>query len=324
MDSQKIDLNLLLAFDALMQDGNLTRAGFRLGLSQPSMSHALSRLRQLWGDPLFVRIPSGMEPTPFARQIAGGVREGLALLQGAFATSAAFDAKTCNRTFQILMSDIGELVYLPALITKLKMVAPEVNLRVLQLPRESYQDAFASGEADLAIGYLPALKAGFYQQQLFKDSYICIAREGHPRIREKLTLAQFTQESHILVEPAGSRYSTASLQSSTTTFIERVLAEEGLSRRVALRVPHFMVVPGIVQNTDLLATVPGSVMAHIEPMPKVRLLRLPIPTPSYEVRQFWHQRNHHDVANQWLRRIIAELFSGRRDDAHAGRKGIGH
>ncbi len=308
MDLQKIDLNLLLAFDALMQDGNLTRAGFRLGLSQPSMSHALGRLRKLWGDPLFVRIPSGMEPTPFARHVAPGVREGLALLHGALATVADFDARTCNRTFQILMSDIGELVYLPVLITRLGTVAPEVNLRILQLPRESYQDALARGEADLAIGYLPALRAGFYQQRLFEDSYVCIAREGHPRIRKKLTLAQFTQESHILVEPAGSRYSTASLQSSTTTFIERFLAKEGLSRRVALRVPHFMVVPGIVQNTDLLATVPGSVVSHIKPMPKVQLLRLPIATPSYEVRQFWHQRNHHDVANQWLRRIIGELF----------------
>jgi DNA-binding transcriptional LysR family regulator len=310
MDLQKVDLNLLLAFDALMQDGNLTRAGFRLGLSQPSMSHALARLRKLWGDPLFVRVPSGMEPTPFALQISTAVREGLALLQGALGVAAVFDAKTCNRTFQILMSDIGELVYLPTLITKLKTAAPEVNLRILQLPRESYQEAFSSGEADLAIGYLPALKAGFYQQRLFVDSYICIAREGHPRISRALTLAQFTEESHILVEPAGSRYSTASLQSSTTTFIERHLADQGLSRRIALRVPHFMVVPGIVQQTDLLATVPGSVVTHIKPMPRVQLLPLPLATPSYEVCQFWHQRNHHDVANQWLRRTIAELFSG--------------
>jgi DNA-binding transcriptional LysR family regulator len=309
MDLQKVDLNLLLAFDALMQDGNLTRAGFRLGMSQPSMSHALGRLRKLWGDPLFVRIPSGMEPTPFALQISVAVSEGLALLQGALAVEAVFDPKTCKRTFQILMSDIGELVYLPRLITKLKTAAPEVNLRILQLPRESYQDAFNSGDVDLAIGYLPALKAGFYQQRLFVDSYICIARKGHPRVKGALTLEQFTNESHILVEPAGSRYSTASQQSSTTTFIERHLSEQGLSRRVALRVPHFMVVPGIVQHTDLLATVPGSVMAHLKPMPNVQLLPPPLATPSYEIRQFWHQRSHHDLANQWLRRTMAELFS---------------
>ncbi len=308
MDIRKVDLNLLLAFDALMQDGNLTRAGVRLGLSQPSMSHALGRLRIISGDPLFVRVPTGMEPTPFALQISGAVRDGLALLQNALDGAAVFDASTYNRTFQILMSDIGELVYLPRLINKLKTAAPNVNLRVLQLPRESYQNAFASGEADLAIGFLPALKAGFYQQRLFEDSYVCIARKGHPRIRGDLSLEQFTQESHVLIEPAGSRYSTVSLQSSTTTFIERHLADQGLSRRIALRVPHFMVVPEIVQKTDLLATVPGSVMAYIRPMPKVKMLQLPIATPRFEIKQFWHQRNHHDVANRWLRRTIAELF----------------
>ncbi|MFC6280826.1 MULTISPECIES: LysR family transcriptional regulator [Polaromonas] len=308
MDIRKVDLNLLLAFDALMQDGNLTRAGFRLGLSQPSMSHALARLRKISSDPLFVRVPSGMEPTPFAQQIAGAVRDGLALLHGALDGAAVFNPATCNRTFQILMSDIGEMVYLPRLITKLKAEAPDVNLRVLQLPRESYHDAFVSGEADLAIGFLPALKAGFYQQRLFEDSYICIARKGHPRVGASLSLEQFSQESHVLIEPAGSRYSTVSLQSSTTTFIERYLADQGLSRRIALRVPHFMVVPEIVQQTDLLATVPGSVMTYIRPMPKVKLLQLPIQTPRFEIKQFWHQRNHHDVANRWLRRLIAELF----------------
>lgn len=308
MDITNVDLNLLRVFDALMQDANLTRAGFRLGLSQPSMSHALARLRKISGDPLFVRIPSGMEPTPYAQRIAGTVRDGLTLLEGALDGAAVFNPATYNRTFQILMSDIGELVYLPRLITKLAAIAPNVNLRVLQLPREAYHDAFISGDADLAIGFLPALKAGFYQQRLFEDSYICIARKGHPRIRDALSLEQFTRESHVLVEPAGSRYSVVSLQSSTTTFIERHLAGQGLSRRIALRVPHFMVVPEIVQQTDLLATVPGSVMAYIHPMPEVSLHGLPIDTPRFEIKQFWHQRNHHDVANQWLRRTIAELF----------------
>lgn len=310
MDIRKLDLNLLLAFDALMQDGNLTRAGLRLGLSQPSMSHALARLRKVAGDPLFVRVPSGMEPTPFSQQIAGTVREGLALLQGALDGAAVFDPASCNRTFQILMSDIGEMVYLPRLIAKLNSVAPDINLRILQLPRESYQDAFLSGEADLAIGFLPALKAGFYQQRLFEDSYVCLARKDHPRVGDGLTLEQFSNESHILVEPAGSRYSSVALQSSTTTFIERHLADQGLSRRIALHVSHFMVVPELVQQTDLLATVPSYLIAYMRPMPRLKLLPLPlpIPTPRFEIKQFWHQRNHNDAANRWLRRLIGELF----------------
>lgn len=307
MDIRKVDLNLLVAFDALMQDGNLTRAGFRLGLSQPSMSHALARLRDIAGDPLFVRVPTGMEPTPFAQQIAGDVRDGLALLRGALDSAGAFNPATYNRTFQILMSDIGELVYLPRLITKLSTVAPNVNLRVLQLPRESYQEAFATGEADLAIGFLPALKTGIYQQRLFDDSYVCIARKGHPRVRDGVTLAQFSEESHILVEPAGSRYSSVAAPSSTTTLIERHLADHGLHRRIALRVPHFMVVPDIIQKTDLLAVF-SNYVAHIRPIPKLKIFPLPIKTPRYEIKQFWHQRNHHDIANRWLRSIVAELF----------------
>ncbi len=318
MDIRKMDLNLLLAFDALMQDGNLTRAGFRLGLSQPSMSHALSRLRAISGDPLFVRVPTGMEPTAFAKQIAGTVKDGLAMLQGALEGASVFDPATCDRTFQLLMSDIGELVYLPRLITRLNTVAPGVNLRVLQLPRESYHTAFTSGEADLALGFLPALKAGFYQQRLFVDSYVCLARTDHPRVGGSLTLKQFSEESHILIEPAGSRYSNISLQSSTTTFIERYLANKGLSRRIALRVPHFMVVPEIVQQTDLLATVPSYVMAFIPAMPRIKMLRLPVETPRFEIKQFWHQRSHNDVANKWLRGVIAELFVSRKPGLPAG------
>ena len=308
MDIPPFDLNLLQVFDALIRDGNLTRAGFRLGLSQPSMSHALGRLRKITGDPLFVRVPTGMEPTPFAQQISGQVRDGLGLLQGVLDGASPFDQTTCDRTFQILMSDLGELVYLPRLMTKLREVAPNINLRVLQLSRESYQEAFVSGQMDLAIGFLPALNTGFYQQHLFEDSYSCLVRTGHPRVRDTLTLAQFSQESHVLVEPAGSRYSRIARHSSTSTLIERHLAERGVARRIALRVPHFLVVPQIVQQTDLLATVPASMLAYLPPMPLLKVMPLPIDTPHFEVKQFWHLRGHHDQANKWLRGLIAELF----------------
>ena len=308
MDVRNVDLNLLLAFDALMQDGNLTRAGFRLGLSQPSMSHALSRLRKLCGDPLFVRIPSGMQPTPVAQQMAGAVREGLSLLRGALEGARLFEPDTCDRTFQILMSDVGELVYLPRLIAHLQKVAPHVNLRILQLPREAYREALVSGDADLALGFLPGLQAGFYQQRLFEDSFVCLVKKNHPRVGKALTLEVFSGESHILIEPAGSRYSSVALQSSTTTLIERYLADKGLSRRIALRVPNFAVVPKIVQKTDLLAIVPNSLMACIQPVPGLRKLKLPIESPRFLVRQFWHQRNHHEMANRWLRRVIEQLF----------------
>ena len=308
MDDRRIDLNLMRVFDALVEDGNLTRAGYRLGLSQPAMSHALGKLRKITGDALFVRVPTGMEPTEMALRMTPAVREGLRLLDGAMEGGDSFDPMTCDRTFQILMSDIGELVYLPRLLRRLEQVAPLVNVRAVQLPREAYQEAFINGEADLAIGFLPSLRAGFYQQRLFTDTYVCAVRKDHPRIKSSITLPQFVSESHVLIEPGGSRYRTVAHQTSTTTLIEQYLSERGLTRRIALRVPHFMVVPDIVQSTDLIATIPSSVVHHSAPRPQLKMVQLPIEVPRFEIKQFWHQRSHNDPANRWLRSLILELF----------------
>ena len=308
MDVEKLDLNLLRVFDALIKDGNLTRAGYRLGLSQPAMSHALSRLRKRTGDTLFIRVPTGMEPTSYALRVAPSVHEGLRLLEAAMEGEATFDPKTCTRTFQILMSDIGELAYLPMLVRRLEGLAPSVDIRVLQLPRESYAESIISGDADLAIGFLPALRAGFYQQRLFTDSYVCVIRKDHPRVRNTITLKQFVEESHVLIEPGGSRFISVAQPSSTASLIEHFLAERGLARRFALRVPHFVVVPDIVQSTDLIATLPSYAVRHASAHTGLKLLPLPLEVPSFEIRQFWHQRNHDDPANRWLRGVITELF----------------
>lgn len=309
MDAPKIDLNLMQVFSALMRENNLTRAGFRLGLSQPAMSHALGKLRKLTGDPLFVRVSSGMEPTDFALRISPNVEEGLKLLLGAVEGAGAFEPSRCDRTFQILMSDIGELVYLSRLVTRLMAVAPQVNVRVLQLPREAYQDALASGEADLAIGFLPALKTGVYQQRLFTDSHICLVRADHPHIKKSLSLAQFSAASHVVIEPAGSRYSGHAAQTSTTSLLERHLSASGVSRRVVLRVPHFTVVPAIVQQTDLITTLPSYVLSYTRNLPNLKTFKLPFDVPSYDIKQFWHERKHADPANRWLRKLVSELFT---------------
>jgi DNA-binding transcriptional LysR family regulator len=308
MNIPQFDLNLLQAFDALIRDRNLSRAGLRLGVSQPSMSHSLARLRKLAGDQLFVRVPGGVEPTAYALQIAGGVKEGLELLRGTFDGVASFDPLKCERTFQLLTSDIGELIFLPRLITKFKNLAPKATLRVLQLPLEAYVSAFASGEADLALGFIPSLQTGFYQQRLFIDSYVCVAGKFHPRVGDVITLRQFAAESHVLIEPSGSRYNNLSLQSPTATFVERQLAAKGLRRHIALRVPHFLVVPEIVQQTDLLAVLPSYVIDYMPSNSKIKVLRLPIKPPKFEVKQFWHQRSHNDLGNKWLRSLVAELF----------------
>lgn len=310
MDARTIDLNLLRVFDALMEDRNLTRAGFRLGLSQPAMSHALSKLRVLAGDPLFVRVPSGMKPTDHALQVAPSVREGLRLLASALEGEATFDPQVGQRQFQLLLSDIGEQVYLPRLMQHLGQVAPGVSVRVLNRPREAYASAFFAGEADLAIGVLPGLMAGFYQQRLFSDDYVCLVREGHPRIGTSLSVAQFVEESHVVIEPGGSTYVGANHNTSTSTLIEQCLTREGIRRRIAVRVPHFMVVPEVVRSSDLIAAMPSYVIRHTQSRPGLKMLPFPFAVESFQIKQYWHERNHNDPGNRWLRSIIQGLFSG--------------
>lgn len=303
-----VDLNLLRVFNALMEDGNLTRAGFRLGLSQPAMSHSLAKLRKITGNSLFVRVPNGMQPTDTAVAMAGAVRDGIRMLEAALEGRSTFDAKACTKTFQILLSDIGELVYLPRLMNRLKDDAPSVNVRALGLPREAYAEAFVNGEADLAIGHLPGLSGSFYQQRLFSDKYVCLVRKDHPRIRGRLTTGQFVSESHLLIEPGGSLARSAMQQTSTTTLLEHHLATLKLSRRVALRVPHFTVVSDILLSTDLVATLPSYVMRHMPHRPGLKMLQLPFETPTFEIKQFWHLRSHDDMANRWLRGVVLSLF----------------
>ena len=304
----EIDLNLLVAFNALMRERNVTRAGERIGLTQPAMSHALTRLRRICGDPLFVRVRRGMEPTEFAQQLGASVAEGLQVIEAGLEGKMRFEPATAQQDFQIVMSDMGELVYLPPLMLALKARAPGVNIRVLQISRDRYQDAFETGAVDLGIGVWPNLQESFYQQRLFSDSYACLVRGDHPRIGTTLTLKQFADESHVMIEPVGSRYSHIAPAPTGTTLVERVLSEHGLTRRVALRVPHFIVVPTIVQTTDFIATLPRTVVSMSDAPRNLKLLPLPFQAPNFVVRQFWHQRSHHDPANRWLRNLVAELF----------------
>ena len=314
LNIHELDLNLLVAFDAMMRERNVTRAGERVGLSQPAMSHALIRLRKLLGDSLFVRTRSGMEPTPLALELAESVREGLEVLQQGLHGAKPFDPLVAKRAFQIVMSDMGIVVYLPTIMVALKECAPNIDIRVLQPGRDQHQEAFESGDADLAIGVLPVLRTGFYQQRLFSDSYICIVRGDHPRIGTTLTVEQYAAESHIMIEPVGSRYSESLSPAATAlTLIERQLAEHGLQRRIALRVPHFTVVPAIVRQTDFIATVPRQVMQTAESVRNLKMLPVPLELPNFTVRQFWHQRNHRDSASRWLHGLVSELFSDKSD-----------
>ncbi len=299
MNITDLDLNLLRAFDAIAADGSVTAAGERLGLSQPAISNALARLRKLFGDPLFVRTPRGMRPTPFAQRLAQPVHEALRLIQGALQQHAGFEPKTSGNTFRFYMSDIGEMVFLPGLLERVKRDAPGVKIEVVRTSIKDVHTALEAGEIDLAVGFLPGLTTGMRAQPLFREHYVCMLRADHPVIGAKISAKQFREAAHVLVSYVGTGHQV----------IEETFIKEGLSARIAARVPHFLVVPMILARTDLIVTVPSRVATVFAQLGNFKVLKLPIAMPSFEVRLHWHQRYHQDPANRWLREAMTELYA---------------
>jgi DNA-binding transcriptional LysR family regulator len=298
MNMMDLDLNLLRAFDAIATEGSVTVAGERIGLSQPAMSNALARLRTLFGDPLFVRTPRGMRPTPFAQQLAQPVREALRLIQAALQQHAGFDPRSSSNTFRFYMSDIGEMVFLPGLLERVKHDAPGVKIEVVRIPIKDVHTALEAGELDLAVGFLPGLTTGTRQQPLFREHYVCMLRADHPVIGATISRKQFREAAHVLVSYTGTGHQV----------IEETFVAEGLSARIAVRVPHFLVVPMILARTDLVVIVPSRVAAVFARLGNFKVLKLPVDMPSFEVRLHWHERFHQDPANRWLREVMTELY----------------
>lgn len=297
-DPRALDLNLLRVFEAVLRLRGVTAAGAELGLTQAGVSNALARLRTLLGDPLFVRTPRGMDPTRYAASIAEGVRQALGLIEATLAGRAAFDPATTERAFRLHMSDIGEMVFLPPLLERLHRVAPGVRVETRSTPQEEIETALAAGELDVAVGFLPGLRPPVRNSRLFVDPYACMMRAGHPAIGERLTRRLFLEASHALVASIGAGHRV----------IEETLLAHGLERRIALRVPHFMVVPMILERTDLVVTVPSQVARLFGKMGRFKSLKPPVRIPPADVRVHWHERFDGDAANRWLRELVVELY----------------
>jgi DNA-binding transcriptional LysR family regulator len=294
-----VDLNLLVAFDAILRERSITLAAQRIGLSQPAMSSALGRLRRTFNDPLFVRTRDGMQPTPYAQLLATPIQRACELIADSLQVGTDFDAATSTRPFTLYMTDIGEAVFLPRLLGALGTRAPRVSLRVLRIPERGAHDAMAAGEVDIAVGLFPNLKAGFFQQRLYRDEFVCVLRADQRLPRGSLTPRQFATMRHAVITTAGTGHEAT---------VERAFAGQRLRRQVALTIPHFMAVPVIVAKADLVVTVPRRLALAFAGYPNLRMLEPPIPIPPFEIKQHWHKRYHHDQANRWLRQLLAELF----------------
>lgn len=292
-----LDTRLLHIFDEIYKTRSVSRAAEQLGLGQPVVSIALGKLRQHFGDPLFVRTSSGMDPTPLGEELVRPIRNAIDALQAALGYRTAFDPRTVQRMFRIAMTDISQIVLLPGLWTRLHQLAPGVTVDVTSLSLETAH-MLESGEVDLALGFMPQLDAGFYQQPLFAQRYVCLASVDHPRIQGELTLERFQAEEHAMVISSGTGHG----------YLERELARQGVTRKVVLRVPNFLGVAFVVEHTDLVVTIPARLGEMLSQHGRFRIYPTPFALPGYTVKQFWHERFHHDPGNRWLRGLIRELL----------------
>lgn len=298
MNIKSVDLNLLLAFDALMREHSVTRAAAEVGITQPAMSSALGRLRALFDDALFVRSSRGMVPTARAIQIAPDIAASLEHVRVAL-RRPAFEPKEAKLRFRIITTDYVEIVLLAELHNKLAAAAPGIDLAIKRAPTifELPQADLESGACDLAIGPFPAPipQSGLFARHLFDDEFVCIARKGHPAVRQKLSLKQFLAAKHAAV--------LSILEHSG--LIDRVLAEKSLKRRVAIGVPNFISVPYLVAETDLIATIPRKLAERFAGVLKLRLFKPPFAIPALRMSLLWHSRVSEESSHKWLRDFIA-------------------
>ncbi len=295
----KLDMDWLGVFIEVYKTQSVSRAARTLGMEQASASIALNKLRRHFDDPLFCRTSAGMAPTTRAQAIYPDLLEALVRLEKARGASVGFSAQHATREFRICMTDISEIVLLPRLINHLQKTAPGLVVEAEKISNDSRR-RLESGDMDLAVGFTPDLEAGFYQQALFAQGFVCLAASDHPRIGTKLTRKSFSAEGHILVTASGTGHS----------IVDKVLAKNKVERRVVLRVQSYLGVARIVAQTEFLVIVPRQLGNALAQQERVKLLEPPLPLPTYKVKQHWHERFNADAGNRWLRQSMVTLFSG--------------
>lgn len=301
--SQRFDLNLLRVLVALHRWRSVSKAAAELGLSQPATSLALGRLRKSLGDPLFVRSPSAMLPTPRCTEVVECATQALSSIDETVLHRKAFDPARSRRDFIVTMADVGEQHFAPQLMAHLEREAPFCNLRCETFPRQDIEAALEDGRCDLALGFFANLeRPALHAQTLFMHTLVCLVRADHPVIKSsRISMKTFLQLSHAVVTPLGR----------SGELFESLLKERGLQRRVQLTSMHFLTVPSIIAATDMIVTVPRSIADYYTRLENLRIVEPPINVEPYAVKQFWHPRFNFDPALRWFRESVVRLFGTR-------------
>lgn len=309
MNIKTFDLNLLKSFDALLEECSVSRAAARVHLSQPAMSNALARLRDALDDPVLVRTPQGMEPTARALALKGPVRQALLQIETALTAQPEFDPQTARRTFVIAATDYMEFLVLPRLMRVLQSDAPGIDIRVRSLQVSAPEEPLDSGDVDVAFGFFSEVPKRLNRRHLFTETMTCLVRDDHPVLYQSWNMERFVELPHLFV----------STRQGSTGMVDSILAERGLSRRIALVVPHFLVVPYIIAETDLLVTVNSRIAdTYVRELP-LKSLPPPLDLPEFPITMLWHPRSDGDPGIAWLRRTLAEICREIDETFQAGR-----
>ncbi|MBW4651721.1 MAG: LysR family transcriptional regulator [Kaiparowitsia implicata GSE-PSE-MK54-09C] len=290
-----IDLNLLVAFEALLERHSVTKAAEQLQIGQPAMSAALSRLRILFEDELFVRLGRQMQPTLKAQAIAPGILSALQQIRQAVTASQTFEPTSSDRTFTIGSSDYTSFVLVPPLLELSHQTAPSINLRMIGFEKDSIGDLLEQGEIDLALGVFPDPPRQTQWEPIFEERFVGIARQGHPALQQgTMSLESFAQLSHALT----------TLRRDTSGAIDKALHERNLERRIAFTTPHMMVLPFAIASGDVVAAIPRRIALRLATVCDLAIFELPIETKPWTVSMLWSTLSDQDEANRWLRNTI--------------------
>lgn len=299
MDFHGIDLNLLVAFDALMGERHVTRAAARVGVSQPAMSAALSRLRTLLADPLFLRSADGLLPTARARDLAEPIAQALRQIETTLVTRPVFDPATATMALTLGLQDYPAFILLPDLLAVLAQEAPGVTLNVRAFnDRDDAVDLLDAGAVDAVIGVAPTQAEGrIMTRPLLHDTFVTIVAKDHPAAKKPMSLAAFLKLPHILVSPEGQRFG----------LVDQALAQLGKQRRLVLTLPHMFAVPAVVARTQMTATVLKRVALHALASHPVAVCPPPLALPGISFDLLWHRRSDTHPAQVWFRDLMARV-----------------
>lgn len=295
----RFDLNLVRAFVAIYETKSVTQAAERLDLTQPTISHALSKLRDLYGDRLFSRGSVGLVPTAIAERVYEHLSVALIAIEGTVDSRSSFEPLTSTRRFRIALSDIGLLFFTPPLLRRFQRVAPRIQVEFVQLS-DTLLDDLARGTLDLAIGTLPTLHSHTRNELIFHESYACLVAQGYPGAEQGIDLETFSHARHVMVTSPSSGHA----------LIDGVLAERGVQRNVVALVPQFSVLPSLVEDSDLVVILPKRVAQLFESQRRVKTVDLPVAIPEFDVRLHWHLRQDGSPAHTWLRTEVMKALEG--------------